>query len=144
MDLGSWIPKMKKILSLRADYVFESRPCHPDKTESVWAGVVDHTLWERFFLKCKRRLEKLRTTTNLLNILCSCEYWRRITAVLNIEWRQKTSWKSLLLRIVNRLTLCVYPMAIIVPLVSDLARLDNYNQSKWAIQVHQDFCRPTQ
>ena len=32
-------------------------------------------------------------------------------------------------RIVNKLTLCVYPMAIIVPLVSDLTGLDNYNLS---------------
>ena len=32
-------------------------------------------------------------------------------------------------RIVNKLTLCVYPMAIVVPLVSDLTGLDNYNLS---------------
>ena len=32
-------------------------------------------------------------------------------------------------RIVNKLTLSVYPMAIIVPLVSDLTGLDNYNLS---------------
>jgi hypothetical protein len=30
-------------------------------------------------------------------------------------------------RIVNKLTLCVYPMATIVPLVSDITGLDNYN-----------------
>ena len=36
---------------------------------------------------------------------------------------------SFLPRIVNKLTLCVYPMAIIVPLVSDLTGLDNYNLS---------------
>ena len=37
-------------------------------------------------------------------------------------------------RIVNKLTLCVYPMAIIVPLVSSMTGLDNYNltgQSKF-------------
>ena len=37
-------------------------------------------------------------------------------------------------RIVNKLTLCVYPMATIVPLVSSMADLDNYNltgQSKF-------------
>ena len=42
---------------------------------------------------------------------------------------------SFLPRIVNKLTLCVYPMAIIVPLVSDLTGLDNYNltgQSKFS------------
>ena len=30
-------------------------------------------------------------------------------------------------RILNKLTLCVYPMATIVPLVSSLTGLDNYN-----------------
>ena len=35
-------------------------------------------------------------------------------------------------RIVNKLTLCVYPMAIIVPLVTDLTGLDNYNLSDQA------------
>ena len=30
-------------------------------------------------------------------------------------------------RIMNKLTLCVYPMATIVPLVSDITGLDNYN-----------------
>ena len=37
-------------------------------------------------------------------------------------------------RIMNKLTLCVYPMAIIDPLVSDMTGLDNYNltdQSKF-------------
>ena len=37
-------------------------------------------------------------------------------------------------RIVNKLTLCIYPMATIVPLVSDITGLDNYNltgQSKF-------------
>ena len=37
-------------------------------------------------------------------------------------------------RIVNKLTLCVYPMATILPLVSDITGLDNYNltgQSKF-------------
>ena len=41
---------------------------------------------------------------------------------------------SLSPRIVNKLTICVYPMATIVPLVSDLTGLDNYNltdQSKF-------------
>jgi three prime repair exonuclease-1 len=43
--------------------------------------------------------------------------------------------EDLLPRIVNKLTLCVYPMATIVPLVSDLTGLDNYNltgQSKFS------------
>jgi DNA polymerase III epsilon subunit-like protein len=43
--------------------------------------------------------------------------------------------KSLSPRIVNKLTICVYPMATIVPLVSDLTGLDNYNltdQSKFS------------
>jgi three prime repair exonuclease-1 len=42
--------------------------------------------------------------------------------------------ERLLPRIVNKLTLCVYPMATIVPLVSDMTGLDNYNligQSKF-------------
>ena len=37
-------------------------------------------------------------------------------------------------RIVNKMTLCVYPMATILPLVSDITGLDNYNltgQSKF-------------
>ena len=34
---------------------------------------------------------------------------------------------SLSPRILNKLTICVYPMATIVPLVSDLTGLDNYN-----------------
>ena len=41
---------------------------------------------------------------------------------------------KILPRIVNKLTLCVYPMATIVPLVSDITGLDNYNlngQSKF-------------
>ena len=33
-------------------------------------------------------------------------------------------------RIVNKLTLCIYPNAVIVPLVSDLTGLDNYNLSE--------------
>ena len=33
-------------------------------------------------------------------------------------------------RIVNKLTLCIYPMALIVPHVSDLTGLDNYNLSE--------------
>ena len=37
--------------------------------------------------------------------------------------------KNLSPRILNKLTLCVYPMATIVPLVSDLTGLDNYNLS---------------
>ena len=42
--------------------------------------------------------------------------------------------RNLLPRILNKLTLCVFPMATIVPLVSDLTGLDNYNltgQSKF-------------
>ena len=42
---------------------------------------------------------------------------------------RKLCENSFLPRIVNKLTLCVYPMAIIVPLVSDLTGLDNYNLS---------------
>ena len=41
-------------------------------------------------------------------------------------------------RIMNKLTLCVYPMATIVPLVSDITGLDNYNltgQSKFDMQT---------
>ena len=43
--------------------------------------------------------------------------------------------RNLLPRIVNKLTLCVYPMATIVPVVSDITGLDNYNligQSKFS------------
>ena len=36
---------------------------------------------------------------------------------------------SILPRIVNKLTLCVYPMAIIRPEVSEITGLDNYNLS---------------
>jgi uncharacterized protein YprB with RNaseH-like and TPR domain len=42
--------------------------------------------------------------------------------------------RKILPRIVNKLTLCAYPMATIVPLVSDITGLDNYNltgQSKF-------------
>jgi three prime repair exonuclease-1 len=42
--------------------------------------------------------------------------------------------RNLSLRIWNKLTLCIFPMATIVPLVSDLTGLDNYNltgQSKF-------------
>ena len=35
--------------------------------------------------------------------------------------------ESLLPRVLNKLTLCVYPMAIIMPEVSDITGLDNYN-----------------
>ena len=35
----------------------------------------------------------------------------------------------LLPRIVNKLTLCIYPMATIVPLITDMTGLDNYNLS---------------
>ena len=41
-------------------------------------------------------------------------------------------------RIMNKLTLCVYPMATIVPLVSDITGLDNYNltgQSKFDMKT---------
>ena len=38
--------------------------------------------------------------------------------------------ESALPRIVNKLTLCTYPMTTIVPLVSDLTGLDNYNLSE--------------
>ena len=37
---------------------------------------------------------------------------------------------SFLPRIMNKLTLCIYPMAVIVPLVSDMIGLDNYNLSE--------------
>ena len=33
-------------------------------------------------------------------------------------------------RIINKVTLCVYPIAIIVPLVSDITGLDNYNLTR--------------
>ena len=56
----------------------------------------------------------------------------------NIENRtiesNKFQVRTRLPRIVNKLTLCVYPMATIVPLVSDITGLDNYNltgQSKF-------------
>ena len=39
------------------------------------------------------------------------------------------SEQSSLPRVINKLTMCVYPMAIIVPHVSDLTGLDNYNLS---------------
>ena len=35
--------------------------------------------------------------------------------------------RKLVPRIINKVTLCVYPMATIVPLVSDITGLDNYN-----------------
>ena len=35
----------------------------------------------------------------------------------------------LLPRIVNKLTLCIYPMATVVPLITDMTGLDNYNLS---------------
>ena len=49
---------------------------------------------------------------------------------LRLNEDRKLSEESSLPRIVNKLTLCVYPMAIIVPLVSDLTGLDNYNLSE--------------
>ena len=48
---------------------------------------------------------------------------------LRLNEDRKLCEKSFLPRIMNKLTLCVYPMAIIVPLVSDLTGLDNYNLS---------------
>ena len=48
---------------------------------------------------------------------------------LRLKENRKLCENSVLPRIVNKLTLCVYPMAIIVPLVSDLTGLDNYNLS---------------
>ena len=48
---------------------------------------------------------------------------------LRLNEDRKLCENSFLPRIVNKLTLCVYPMAIIVPLVSDLTGLDNYNLS---------------
>ena len=38
--------------------------------------------------------------------------------------------ESLLPRVLNKLTLCVYPMAVIMPEVSDITELDNYNLSE--------------
>ena len=35
--------------------------------------------------------------------------------------------ESLLPRVLNKITLCVYPMATIMPEVSDITELDNYN-----------------
>lgn len=48
---------------------------------------------------------------------------------LKLNEDRKLCENCFLPRIVNKLTLCVYPMAIIVPLVSDLTGLDNYNLS---------------
>jgi hypothetical protein len=41
--------------------------------------------------------------------------------VINLE--------TILPQVLNKLTLCVYPMAIIVPYVSSITDLDNYNLS---------------
>ena len=49
---------------------------------------------------------------------------------LRLNEDRKLCENSFLPRIVNKLTLCVYPMAIIVPLVSDVMGLDNYNLSE--------------
>ena len=49
---------------------------------------------------------------------------------LRLNEDRKLCEESSLPRIVNKLTLCVYPMAIIVRFVSDLTRLDNYNLSE--------------
>ena len=49
-------------------------------------------------------------------------------------------------RVINKLTLCIYPMAIVVPLVSDLTGLDNYNLSgqsnfnKTTVDLINTFC----
>jgi DNA polymerase III epsilon subunit-like protein len=48
---------------------------------------------------------------------------------LKMNEDRKLSEETFLPRIMNKLTLCVYPMALIVPLVSDLTGLDNYNLS---------------
>lgn len=50
---------------------------------------------------------------------------------LNVnDYNMKGQNKEVLLpRIVNKLTLCIYPMATIVPQVSDMTGLDNYNLS---------------
>ena len=45
----------------------------------------------------------------------------------------KTDVESILPRILNKLTVCVYPMAIIRPEVSEITGLDNYNLSGQAI-----------
>jgi DNA polymerase III epsilon subunit-like protein len=50
---------------------------------------------------------------------------------LNVEGN-KFQLESLLPRIVNKLTLCVYPMATIVPNVSDITGLDNYMLSGYS------------
>ena len=42
---------------------------------------------------------------------------------------RKTDVESILPRIMNKLTMCVYPMAIIRPEVSEITGLDNYNLS---------------
>ena len=34
-------------------------------------------------------------------------------------------------RVINKLTMCIYPMAILVPLVSDLTGLDNLTRILW-------------
>ena len=50
---------------------------------------------------------------------------------LNLTSKRKYKFfeKSCLPRIMNKLTLCVNPMAIIVHVVTDLTGLDNYNLS---------------
>jgi DNA polymerase III epsilon subunit-like protein len=48
------------------------------------------------------------------------------------EEDSKLNLESLLPRIVNKLTLCVYPMANIVPTVSDITGLDNYMLSDYS------------
>ena len=49
---------------------------------------------------------------------------------LRLNENKELCEESALPRIVNKLTLCIYPMATIVPLVSDLTGLDNYNLSE--------------
>ena len=58
----------------------------------------------------------------------------KIRNLLNKIQIESTKFKleSLLPRIVNKLTLCVYPMATIVPSVSDITGLDNYMLSDYS------------
>ena len=46
------------------------------------------------------------------------------------ESHRKHNWsRKILPRIINKLTICAYPMAIIRPEVSEITGLDNYNLS---------------
>ena len=46
-----------------------------------------------------------------------------------IKKKEDIDIEEMLPRVINKLTVCVYPMATIVPLVSDITGMDNYNLS---------------